>query len=114
MHRVTHSTPPPPPSLAAAAPQLHTFKLGPRTLENCTSYKYLGVHFKSSGNPADYMPPARGAITAAYRLLWERYTSLGCGGSLALQLRFFRRLRHVFSPLWRRTLGRASSHAAGS
>ena len=70
-------------------PSLHSFTLGAVVLENVESHRYLGVDFKSSGNPAHYMPAARGKITAAYHVMRQKSCGLACGVNVRLQLSFF-------------------------
>ncbi len=38
----------------------------PTPLLNTSTYKYLGIHVCSSGNPANYMKPARNNILRAH------------------------------------------------
>ena len=59
------------------------------TLETVDSYKYLGVIFKSTGNPAHYMPAACHEITASYHAMRQNYCGLACGTNARLQLSFF-------------------------
>jgi hypothetical protein len=47
----------------------HTFSLGSATLDNVDSYKYLGVHFRSTRNPSHYMVAARDQIGGAYHVM---------------------------------------------
>jgi exonuclease III len=68
---------------------LHTFSLGSATLDNVDSYKYLGVHFRSTGNPSHYMVTARDRIGGAYHIMRSKYCGLLCGTNVRLQLSFF-------------------------
>ena len=80
---------PRPRSRSRSAPSQHHFNLNTVTLENVDSYKYLGVIFKSTGNPAHYMPAARHKITASYHAMRLNYCGLACGTNARLQLSFF-------------------------
>ena len=73
---------------------LHLFRYGSNAatstpLLNTSTYKYLGIHFCSSGNPSDYMKPARDNISRAYGSMRRRYCGLACGKNVWLQLQFF-------------------------
>ena len=70
-------------------PLPHSFTLGAHTLENVDSYKYLGVLFRVSGKPADYMTAARHCLDHSYRRMRRQYCGMACGNNLHLQLRFF-------------------------
>ena len=70
-------------------PLQHSFKLGACCLENVDSYKYLGVYFHNSGNPADYMPAARRNLDQHYSHMRRQYCGLTRSNNLQLQLRFF-------------------------
>lgn len=72
-------------SAAAAAP----FMLAGSRLPFADRYKYLGVTFCCSGNPAHYMNFAHQTLDCAYYSVRRRYSGLGCGESLRLQLHFF-------------------------
>jgi hypothetical protein len=67
----------------------HTFNIGAHTLEVVDSYKYLGVHFHSSGNPAAYMTVALRSLDCSYARMRRQYCGMACGSNLQLQLRFF-------------------------
>ena len=47
-------------------PMQHTFTLGAHTLDNFDTYKYLGVHFHSGGNPKHYLAAARRNLDHSY------------------------------------------------
>ena len=69
--------------------QQHVFTLGSLPLKHTDTYKYLVVNITSSGNPSDYMPPARGNVALAYCRMRQQYCSIACGENLQLQLSFF-------------------------
>jgi hypothetical protein len=82
------------PRMRGQALPLHSFWYGsdaaiPTPLLNTSTYKYLGIHFCSSGNPSDYMKPARDNISRAYHSMRRRYCGLACGKNVWLQLQFF-------------------------
>jgi hypothetical protein len=58
---------------------LHTFSLGSATLDNVDSYKYSGVHFRSTGNPSHYMVATCDRIGGAYHIMHSKYCGLFCG-----------------------------------
>ena len=66
----------------------HTFTIGDHTLEVVDNYKYLGVHFHSSGNPAAYMTAALRNLDCSYARMRRQYCGMACGSNLQLQLRF--------------------------
>jgi hypothetical protein len=67
---------------------LQIFSLGLATLDNVDSYKYLGVHFKSTGNPSYYMVAACDRI-GAYHVMRSKYCGLFFGANVRLRLSFF-------------------------
>ncbi len=67
----------------------HTFNIGVHTLEVVYSYKYLGVHFHSSGKPAAYMTVALRSPDCSYACMRRQYCGMACSSNLQLQLRFF-------------------------
>ena len=75
---------PRPRSRSRSAPSQHHFNRNTVTLENVDSYKYLGVTFKSTGNPVHYMPAARHKITASYHAMRQNYCGLACGTNARL------------------------------
>ncbi len=90
----------------------HSFQFGsdtahPVPLDNTAHYKYLGVHFSSTGNPKDYMLRALQNMPAAYASMRQRYCSLACGWQTsAAATATFRSYRHISRPLRRRAVGR--------
>ena len=73
---------------------LHLFRCGLNAanstpLLNTSTYKYLGVHSCSFGNPSDYIKPARNNISRAYGSMRRRYCGLACGKNVWLQLQIF-------------------------
>ena len=66
---------------------------------------YLGVNITSSGNPRDYMPPARRNIASAYHRMRQHYCSLAW--SKSLQLLFSSGI--VTSTVWQRAMGGTSA-----
>ena len=58
-------------------------------LETVDVYKYLGVSFCCSGNPADYMPVALRNLEYSARRLKQQYGGMACGNNIQLQLGFF-------------------------
>ena len=70
-------------------PVRHAFALGSYDLETVDVYKYLGVSFCCSGNPADYMPVALRNLEYSARRLKQQYGGMACGNNIQLQLGFF-------------------------
>jgi hypothetical protein len=68
---------------------LHTFSLASATLDKMDSFKYLGVHFRSTGNPSHYMIAARDRIGGAYHVMRSKFCGLFCGANARLQLCLF-------------------------
>ena len=70
-------------------PVCHAFALGSYDLETVNVYRYLGVSFCCSGNPADYMPVALRNLEYSARRLKQQYGGMACGNNIQLQLGFF-------------------------
>ena len=60
------------------APVRHAFALGSYDLETVDVYKYLGVSFCCSGNPAYYMPVALRNLEYSARRLKQQYGGMAC------------------------------------
>ncbi len=67
----------------------HAFMMGNYDLETVDVYKYLGVSFCCSGNPAEYMPVALRNLEYSARRLEQQYGGMACGNNIQLQLGFF-------------------------
>jgi hypothetical protein len=69
---------------------LHT-SLGSATLDHVDSsdHEYLGVHFRSAGNPSHHMVAVRDRIGCTYHVMRSKYCGLFCGTKVRLQLSFF-------------------------
>ena len=84
-------------------PVRHAFALGSYDLETVDVYKYLGVSFCCSGNPADYMPVALRNLEYSARRLKQQYGGMRQQYSVAAGV--LRRICDVQRNVWGRTLG---------
>ncbi len=76
------------PRMWGQALPLHMFRYSSDAAIPTPTYKNLVIYICSSGNPSNYMKPARDNISRAYNSMRRRYCGLACGKNVWLQLQF--------------------------
>ncbi len=95
-------------------PMCCAFTLRSCDLETVDVYKYLGVSFCCSGNPAEYMPVGLRSLEYSVRHLQQQYGGMACGNNVQLQLGFFDAYVWTSSTMLVRELWGVHLRAAGT
>lgn len=89
-----------------------TFTCNGQLIQQIQFFKYLGLHFHTSGNMSHLIRPLRAKATGAWTVVQRRHSQLQCGNSVHFKLQLLRSILvpslHYGCELW----GMHSPHAA--
>ena len=85
-----------------------------QALEQVDSFKYLGLHFHSSGNISHLIRPLKAKATGSWAVVQRRHSQLQCGNTVNIKLRLLQSIlvptMHYGCELW----GMHSPHSAAA
>ncbi|DBA71860.1 TPA: hypothetical protein ACH3X2_010909 [Trebouxia sp. C0005] len=72
--------------VADAASSQATFTCNGQTVEQVTSFTYLGLHFHQSGQVSHLIDPVRTKANGAWAQVQRRHSLLDCGSAMSIHL----------------------------